>query len=246
MKIAIADIEDLRENIKVIREYANEGIIVVDKEKLTITVQDPANVTLIHLDFLSSGCTEWDVKEKTEFGIDFSNLYEILKIVDKDSIVVFTIGDKKLIIEEKNRSTTTYKIPTIKIEEKIKIPDLNFESCVNIDYKNFKSIINKIDKICESVTFETTNNSFIISAENEIGSSISSEIKQDDDNRLKINKESKVKYGIEYLNKLLKFNNNLVKTIELQFSTDYPLSASFTKVDRFRLNVIQAPRVETG
>ncbi len=64
---------------KSINEFINEGKIKVDKDKMTITGMDAANVCMVDFEFLSANCSEWDVKKELEIPLNMSNL----KITDK-------------------------------------------------------------------------------------------------------------------------------------------------------------------
>ena len=147
-------------------------------------------------------------------------------------------------IQFKGKSTRTFSVPIIDIEEKEqKVPDLNFDVTVTTSSENLNSAIEDADVVAESVTLTGEKDKLTINAEGDL-SKAKIEMKSDEETKIDAPSDPvKAKYSIEYLKKIAS-GSKIASNVSVNFSKDYPLKVAFTEIDKVQLAFILAPRVE--
>lgn len=244
MKLVLAETNYFKDSISIISDLVNEASFKVSPNSLELVAMDPANVAMVIFKLLSSCFTEYDVKEDMNLAINLSNLKQILRRTSSDDVLVMELAkDNRLQIQLKGRSTRTFSIPIIELEEKEqKVPDLSFGSIVKIPCNTFNEAIEDADIVAESVSFESEPKKFTIIAEGDL-SKAKIEIKEDDNVKISAEEKVKSKYSLEYLKKMIG-GSKLSDEVTVQFSKDYPLKIDYKTVDKVLLSFILAPRVE--
>ena len=245
-KIAIADVEQFKKQIKVIQNFVSEIRLKINKDNFGFIEMTPCNVCLLDFKILSSDCIEYDVAEDLEIGLNVSSLYNVLKVINKNDLIVFSVDTEtnKFIIEAKNRNVKKFRIPIIDIETTEKEqPELNFSAKVTTDSKQFKEELKALESVAESVSFNCHKDKLVLNGDGDL-SQLDVEIKADDSTIINNNSDDvvKTKYSIEFLKKILE-GSILTDDIILEFDRDYPLRATFKAVDKFVLEFILAPRI---
>ena len=245
MKLSLAEPGYLKDSISIISELVNEARFKVTPDALELVAMDPANVAMVVFKLLSSSFTEYDVKGDTEISVNLSNLKQILKRAGASDMITLELSsDSQLKIQFKGKSTRTFSVPLIDIEEKEqKVPDLNFDVTVNTASEVLNSAIEDADVVAESVTLIGEKDKLTINAEGDL-SKAKIEIKADEETKIDATADPvKAKYSIEYLKKIIN-GSKIASSVSINFSKDYPLKISYTEVDKVQLAFILAPRVE--
>lgn len=244
-KISLADIEDFKKQIKIAKEFVSEVNLKIDKEDFGFREMTPDNVAMINLKVLNSSCTEYDVEGKTRIGLNIMQLYEVLRVINKNDIIVLTREEDKFIIEAKNKNTKRFSIPIIKLDIKEpKEPDLKFKVKVVTDSKQFKEELKALDTVALSVLFSCHKDKLVLGGYGDI-TKLETTIKEDDNTKVENDTDKVIvsKYSIEFLKKILE-GSILSDDITLEFGKNYPLKATFKGVDKYLLEFILAPRVD--
>jgi len=246
MKLTLAEPTYLKESISIISELVNEARFKVTKDAIELIAMDPANVAMVIFKLLSSAFTEYDVKEDVEIAINLGNLKQIIKRAGSDDMLSLELtSDNKLQITLKGKSTRTFSIPIIELEEKEqKIPELNFDVSINLPSPVLDSAVEDVDIVAESVSFIGEKEKFTVSAEGDL-SKAKVEIEKGDDIKIEAKGTDPVKskYSIEYLKKMITAGK-IADNVDVNFSKDYPLKLEYKVVDKVQLAFILAPRVE--
>ena len=247
MKLTLAEPMYLKESITIISELVNEARFKVTKEAIELVAMDPANVAMVIFKLLSSCFTEYDIKEDIEISINLSNLKQILRRTSANDMLTLELGEEnKLKITLKGRTTRTFSLPIIELEEKDqKVPDLKFQATITTQSSILNDAVADADIIAESVTFEAEPQKFTINAEGDL-SKAKIEIQETENTKIAVEASEKLKskYSLEYLKKMIG-GSKLSEEVSLQFSKDYPLKLEYKAVDKVMLTFILAPRVET-
>ena len=242
-KIVFGD-DILKNSVNVIKGLINEGHVEITTDGIRIIDMDPANVAMVILDIPSSCALEYTIKDKCEFNINLSNLYQVLKnMTNKDIVTIENNKEEpdKINIILKGESHRTYNLPVCEVGNVSKIPELSMESEVTMLSRQFASQINEANTVAESVSFITKKHSFTMVAEGDL-TKCNILNKEGDNIRIVNKKDNEAKYSIEYLMKFAdaKIISNEVK---LEFKDDYPLRVTYEVIDRVKLMFILAPRV---
>ncbi len=247
MKLSLAEPKYLKESISIISELVSEARLKVTKDAIELIAMDPANVAMVIFKLLSSSFVEFDVPKETSVAINLSNMKQVLKRAKSTDTLTLELNDdsNKLVIKMKGKSTRTFSLPIIELEEKDqKIPQLQFPTTITTTSVTLSEAIEDVDIVAESVSFVCENGVFTIEGEGDL-SKAKVEMKADDETTITSDAEGKVKakYSIEYLKKMIS-GSKISDTVKIQFNKDYPLKMEFIDVDKVMLSFILAPRVD--
>ena len=154
-RIALADIELFKKQIKVVKELVNEVRLKINKDDFGFIEMTPCNLALIDFKILSSSCMEYDVKENIEIGLNINSLFNVLKVINKNDIIVLIMDSitNKLIVEAKGKNIKKFKIPIIEIDEtEAKNPELKFDTEIRTESHQLKEELKARKSIEERVT----------------------------------------------------------------------------------------------
>ena len=246
MRLTLAEPSYLKESISIISDLVNEARFKITPNAIELVAMDPANVAMVIFKLLSSSFTEYDVKKDTEIAINLSNLKQVLRRANpKDMLTLELDAENRLKVQLKSNTIRTFNLPIIELEEKEqKVPDLKFPVTIKTSSSILNEAIADVDVVGESVAFIAEPNKFTLQAEGDL-SQAKIEIKEDDETKISMNSDEKVKakYSIEYLKKMIN-GSKLSDDVVVQFNKDYPLKLEYKTVDKVMLSFILAPRVE--
>jgi proliferating cell nuclear antigen len=248
MKLTLAEPRTLVDSINVISDIVNEVRFKIDKEKIGLVAMDPANVAMVDFKLFSSAFSEYNVDKDHEVCISLDALRAVLKRVKPSDILTLELDEEKnkLKVQLKSDNVRTFNLALIDVEEKEqRVPDLNFTASVHTTSMIFDEAIQDADVIADAVVIKAIADKFIVEGESNM-SDVSAEISKDDETVVKLSSsgESKSKYSIEYLKKIIK-GGKLANKVKLQFGNDYPLRIDYLVEDKLNLGFILAPRVAT-
>jgi len=245
MKLTLAEPKFMKESVTIISDLVNEARFKINKNAIELIAMDPANVAMVIFKLLSSTFTEYNVEKEQEIAINLANLKQVMRRASPNDMLSLELEDNKLKITLKGKSTRTFNLPIIELEEKEqKVPDLKFP----VTIKTYSSILNEaiadVDVVGESVAFIAEPKKFTLQAEGDLNQA-KIEIKEDESTKVVTSGEEKIraKYSIEYLKKMIN-GSKISDEVLIQFNKDYPLKLEYKTVDKVILSFILAPRVE--
>jgi proliferating cell nuclear antigen len=119
---------------------------------------------------------------------------------------------------------------------------LDFKATVKTDSSAINDAIEDVDIIGESVAFVAEPKSFKITSKSDL-SQADVELLADEKTTIEAKEETRSKYSIEYLKKMIQ-GAKLADKVVVRFSKDYPLQLDYTVKDKLQLMFILAPRVD--
>ena len=242
MKLTLAKPKLLKDSISIIADLVTEAQFKITPDAIELIAMDPASVAMVTFKLLSSSFEEYDVKEEQTIALNLNNVKQVLKRATNCKITLEILEDKLKFIM-KGKSTKTFMLPLIEIEEsERKMPNLNFEATVVTNSAVLTEAIEDMDIIGESVNLETNKNKFKVSSKGDM-SKADVEIDSDEDTKIISEGKFKSKYSIEYLKKMIQ-GAKLAPKVSLQFANDYPLKVEYKVLNKMQLVFILAPRVE--
>ncbi len=247
MKLTLAEPRYLKESISIISDLVNEARFKITPNSIELVAMDPANVSMVVFQLLSSSFIEYNVEKNVEICINLSNLKQILRRASPNDMLTLELGeDNKMKVQLKSNNVRTFSLPLINLEEKEqKIPNLKFDADIKMPSNVLTEAISDADVVGESVTFMAVPKKFIVQAEGDL-TDAKIEIKEGENVKVGIGsdeKEIKSKYSIEYLKKMISASK-LADEVSIYFNKDYPLKLEYKAVDKLNLSFILAPRVE--
>ena len=247
MKLSLAEPKYLKESISIISELVSEARFKITKDAIELVAMDPANVAMVIFKLLSSAFVEYDIDKEMSVAINLGNMKQVLRRAKPTDTLHLELDNEKnkLIIKLKGKSTRTFSLPILELEEKDqKIPQLQFPVTITTTSSSLSEAIEDVDIVAESVSFITEKNMFTIEGEGDL-SKAKIEMKSDDETKIVCDNEDKIKakYSIEYLKKMISASK-VSDNVKIQFNKDYPLKMEFLDVDKVLLSFILAPRVD--
>ena len=245
MRLTLAEPKYLKDSVSIISELVNEATFKITPNAIELVAMDPANVAMVMFKLLSSCFTEYDVKDNIELAINLNNLKQILRRAKPDDMLSLELEENKLVLQFKSKTTRTFSLPIIELDEKEqKIPDLKFSAVIKAPASLLNEAVEDVDIVAESLTLEAESQKLNIVAEGDL-SKAKIEIKASDEVSINVAGSAKVrsKYSVEYLKKMVG-GSKLADEVYIHFSDDYPLKLEYKSVDKVLLAFILAPRVE--
>tara|TARA_Y100000310_G_scaffold89923_1_gene87072 strand:- start:33098 stop:33925 length:828 start_codon:yes stop_codon:yes gene_type:complete len=246
MKLVLSEPKYFKDSISILSELVTEAKFKVTTDGLELVAMDPANVAMVIFKLLSSSFTECDVKDAEEICINLNSLKQILKRAKAEDILTLeTTDDNKLKIQLKSKTSRSFSIPTLEIDDKDqKVPDLNFPLVIEMKSSLLAEAVEDVSVVAESVTLLGEKTQLSVKAEGDLSKAFI-EIKPSEETAIKAESDDKfkAKYSLEYLKKMIS-GGKLVDNATLSFNTDYPMKLEYKVTDRLLMSFILAPRVD--
>lgn len=245
MRFSLSETKYFKDSITIVADLVTEARFKFTENVMELVAMDPANVAMVIYKVFESAFTVYEFTEETEVGVNLTNLKQILRRVGASDSLDVEIADNKMNIKILGKSTRTFSIPIIDMEERHqKIPELKFPVKVTTSTSILNDAIDDVDIVGESVAFMADAEKLTVAAEGDL-SRVKIEIKKDEatDITSELDAPVKAKYSIEYLKRMVQ-GSKISDKVSLYFNTDYPLKLEFLEVDKVYLGFILAPRVE--
>ncbi|MEK6947669.1 MAG: proliferating cell nuclear antigen (pcna) [Nanoarchaeota archaeon] len=247
MRLTLNEPRFLKDSILIISELVNEANLKFLKDRIELVAMDPANVSMVIFNLLSSAFAEYDVKVEKTIGINLVNLTQILKRVKPTEILTLELDEERNRMHVILKGTTTkkFELSLLDIDEREqKIPNLKFNAKIETNTLMFNDAIEDMDIIGDSLSLSASTNNFLIESEGTVSKG-KVEITSDDETTIQVgDKAVTSRYSIEYLKKIIK-GSKLTNVVSLEFGQDYPLRTEYRVVDKLSLQFILAPRTPT-
>jgi proliferating cell nuclear antigen len=229
------------EIISIISEIVLEVRIKVNSEGMSIVAIDPANVAMVSFKLPATAFSALEVEKEEVLGVSLDSLKSVLRRIKAGSVLNIIKQENMLKLQIQDKIKKEFNLALIEIEtEEKEIPNLEFNSKIEMPSKDFTEAIEDCNVVADACSFVSEPDKFIISGKGSLNS-FKSEYSSDEVNIQA--QESRSKYSLEYLQKIVKATK-LTDKITLNFSTDYPLRIDFM-TPFIDLKFVLAPRVET-
>ena len=244
MKITLSQPQCLKDSIAIISDLVDEAQIKATSKGLELVAMDHANVAMVDFKLLPSLFSEYVIEKETSFGVNLGQLKQALSRARPDDILKLELTQNKLKLEMKSKSTRKFDLPLMdNLDEKEqKVPSLEFGAKIEMDSLALSDAVGDAQIAGESLNFIAEKpKTFKVTAEGDLSKA---EISVDvSDSEVKIEENSKSKYAIEYLKKMIPASK-LADKVKIHFKNDYPLKLEYVSIDKLQLAFILAPRIE--
>lgn len=241
MKLKIDHPKLFSDVIGIISELVLEVKIKVNKEGMSILAVDPANVAMIVFNLPTAAFSQLEVEEEI-VGVNLESLKAILRRCSANSALVMSTEENFLKIEIIDKIKREFTLTMIDLEGKDKpVPNLEFPTKIEMAGIDFEDAIEDCNIVSDSCSFDANADKFSISAKGPLNSA--NLTYSSDEVKIESSIQSKSRYSLEYLQKMVKATKLTDKT-SINFSNDYPLRLEFT-TPLMTLAFILAPRIET-
>lgn len=225
--------------VTIISDLVNEVRLKVNKEGMSLTAIDPANVAMVYFKIPSSLFSQFDLKNDEVLGVNLENLKAVLRRCKPGSSLTLQREDNtlKLGIQDRIKRDFTLALLDIEGDEKT-MPEWEFKSVVKMDSESLVEVIEDCLVVSDACTFIAEPNKFIVEAHglNSARAEFSSdEVEIHSDN-------SMARFSLDYLTKFARGAKISARVI-INFSDNHPMRINFPTGDVL-LSFILAPRIE--
>jgi proliferating cell nuclear antigen PCNA len=243
----INDPKILKNGIAAVYELVKEETSVqLSNDGIMITAMDPAQVSMVIFRLLTPAFEAYKLDKEGVIGIDMERLNQVLKQVNSADSLTIKVDDSMMKIKCKSRSTRTFSIPLMELNEELKKPPtLEFTTRAVISSDVLNQAIEDSSVVADSLIIDADNKLIQFLASGDLGK-VETKLQSEDEavKELNVKEKSRSRYAVDYLKKIMK-GAKLTPDIQLNFRTDYPLQVDFSLQDLVRLSFVLAPRVET-
>lgn len=246
MELVLENPTLLKRSMEVISDLVLEGTIVFKPDYMELVALNSNNVVMVIFRLLSTNFESYTIKEDIQVSLSLEHLSNVLKSCDDKAKLTIHVGEgNKLKITSGSKNKKEFELSLIDFaDDNIqKVPNLNFPVKIVTSSSNLTTAVNDLGFLEEGVSFKVQNGTFSISGRT---NSMSGKIDFTEDIDVKVDDKSKEymsRYSMDYLKKFIKCEK-IVGTVEMSFSSDYPLKIEYKIVDKLLLGFILAPRGE--
>ncbi|MEK6844299.1 MAG: proliferating cell nuclear antigen (pcna) [Nanoarchaeota archaeon] len=225
--------------ISIISELVTEVKIKVNKDGMSLTAVDPANVAMVHFRMPSDLFSEYDLEKEEILGLNLDNLKAVLRRCKPGSSLIIGKNDNmlKLSIHDRIKRDFNLALLDIDVEEK-ELPQWEFNSVIKLNSDSLVEVIEDCLIVSDACSFIAEPTKFIVEA---FGlHSARAEFSSDE---IEIHSgSSSARFSLEYMNKFAKAAK-ISNKAQLSFSNNHPMRIDFT-TGNVMLSFVLAPRIE--
>src|SRR3989338_493679 len=226
--------------VGIISELVIEVRLKVNKEGMSLTAIDPANVAMVYFKIPTDLFSEFLVDKEEILGINLESLKAVLRRCGPGSSLTLEKFENtlKLGIQDRIRRDFTLALMEIESEEK-EMPEWEFKSVIKMDSESFVEVIEDCSVVADACTFHAEPNKFTVEARGPLNSA-KAEFSPDE---VEIHSDtSSARFSLEYLNKFIK-GGRISSRVTINFSDNHPMRINFP-TGNVILSFILAPRIE--
>ena len=236
-----------------LKEILTDGNLIIDENGIKLIAMDSTKSVLIFLKLDASKFEYFYCKERIKIGVNFLNLYKLIKTINNTDTLTFFIhkdNTNKLGIKMNNNIKnieTIYSLNLLDInQDDIDIPPAEFDTELTMPSNDFQKLIRDMVNIGEETEIKSYGNSLIFNCNGDFASQ-SSILNETQDGLHFINNcdENHLVQGLFSLKYLLLFTKctNLCSQIQIYIKNDYPLIIQYTIASLGIIKLCLAPKV---
>lgn len=225
--------------ISIISELVTEVRIKINKEGMSLTSTDPANVAMIYFKIPADLFSEFQLDKDIELGINLDNLKAVLRRCKPGSSLTLQKEDNLLKLGIQDRIKRDFSLALIDIDaEERSLPEWEFNSIIKLNSDSLVEVVEDCSVVSDACTFIAEPNKFVVEAQGL--HSARSEFSSDE---VEIHSgNSAARFSIEYLSKFIK-GAKVSSKAQLSFSDNHPMRLDFP-TGNVMLSFVLAPRIE--
>ncbi len=239
MQLTLENPKIFSDIVTIISELVTEVRIKVNKEGITLTAIDPANVAMVYFKIPSSLFSEFDLDKDVDLGLNLNNLKAVLRRCKPGSALILSKQENMLNLTIKDRIKRDFSLALIDIDmEEKSLPQWEFNSVVHINSETFVEVIEDCSVVSDACTFIAEPNKFVVEAHG-----INSARAEFSTDEAQIHSgNSTARFSLEYLAKFVK-GAKISNKASLSFSDNHPMRLDFPTGEVI-LSFVLAPRIE--
>jgi len=233
--------DDLKQIFGSLKNITDESVkITLESEGILIRTMDRSHVALLDIRIKNSDLSEFELMgDIVEFNINPTDVYNIIKELDKKGDIIFEIKRDFIEISQNGFKTQVKKLE--KNDQDVPLPKIPYNSkFITKDTKHFIDLVKKFESVSDYIKFNQSENKLIFSGSGDQGNT-EFNYSEFADLESKSDIDSITNYSIEYIQVFLKSMVNKKALLIFEYSNEKPLRISLGDNIQYYL----APRIES-
>jgi len=225
--------------ISIISELVKEVKIKVNKEGMSLTAVDPANVAMVYFKIPSDLFVEFNIEKPEVIGVNLDNLKSVLRRCKPGSSLTMQSAENTLKIGIQDTIRRDFSLALIDLEsEEKELKEWEFNSVIKMNSETLSEVIEDCLIVSDACSFIAEPSKFIVEA-----SGLHSSRAEFSSDEVEIHSaNSSARFSLEYLSKFIK-GARVSSRCVLSFSDDHPMRLDFP-TGNVMLSFVLAPRIE--
>lgn len=230
----------LSDMVAIISELVTEVKLRINKDGVSLTALDPANVAMVYFKIPADLFSEFQVEQEEVLGVNLENFRAVLRRSEIGSSIILEKTENLLKIGIHGRIKRDFTLALIDIQGDDKeMPKWEFKSVIKMDSQAFVDVIEDCSVVADACSFIAEPTKFIVEAHGPLNSARSEfsaeEIEIYSDN-------SAARFSLDYLQKFTK-GTKISSRVSISFSDNHPMRIDFP-TGNVMLSFVLAPRIE--
>ena len=239
MRLKLEDPRILAQIVGIISELVKEVRLKINKEGMSLTALDPANVAMVYFNIPGDLFAEFTVEKDEVLGVNLENLNAVMRRCKLGSSLIIEKDENHLKLTINDKIKREFSLALIDVEGDDKqMPSWEFKSVIKMDAQAFVDAIEDCSVVADACTFIAQPDKFIIESSN-----LHSARTEFSNEEVQIFSDaSSARFSLDYLSKFMK-GAKIASKAEINFSDNHPMRLNFPS-GRVMLSFVLAPRVE--
>lgn len=229
----------LADIIGIISDLVNEVRLKINKEGMSLTAIDPANVALVYFKVPADLFSQFEIEKDEVLGLSLESLKAVLRRCGLGSSLTLQKEDNLLKLSINDRIKRDFSLALLDIEgEEKEMPVWEFESVVKMDSEAFVEVIEDCGIVSDACTFIASPTNFVVEA-----SGLNSARAEFSSDEVELHSgNARARFSLSYLAKFVK-GAKISNRATISFSNDHPMRLDFP-TGNVILSFVLAPRIE--
>ncbi len=247
MRAVFEGADIFKKSMKAIGKLIDEGVFVFDGEGLKLRATDPSKIAMVDFFLPRHAFREYDVSEEVKVGLNIDDVLNALKRAKATEEVHLSLSEdgSRFTIELVGKARRRFVLPVLDIAgTELPTPKLTFTATAKILAEVVENAFKDADAFASHVTFDMTEESFVIKASGAKGEYVL-ELKKGVHDALldlTVSEPARASYPLDYLQDMVS-EVSKTSSITLAIKTDAPLKLSYSFGDASFVYYL-APRIE--
>lgn len=239
MQLTLPNPKIFSDLVTIISELVTEVRVKVQREGVSVTAIDPANVSMIYFKIPSDLFSEYNLDKDESLGVNLNDLKAVLRRCKPGSSLILEKQDNMLKIGLRDRIKRDFSLALLDLDADDKqLPQWEFNSVVHLNSETLSEVIEDCAVVSDACTFMAEPDKFIVEAHGL--NSARAEFSSDEAEIHSAN--SIARFSLEYLSKFIK-GAKISSRSTLSFSNNHPMRLDF-HTGNVILSFVLAPRIE--
>jgi len=233
--------------IAALSTMVDEATFIFTPEGVKMRAMDPSRIAMVDFEMPSSSFEEYECEAEARAGVNLDQFDKMVKRASSSEKLELELkpGEGKLRIKFKDKVVRGFAIPLLDLgQEELPTPRISFNAQARLLADAVKDALKDAELVSDHVKIQATPSELMFYASSDKGES-STTFSKDGGALLELNvkEPSRAMYSLSYLTDMMKAAG-AADIMELQFSTNIPLTLIFDLPGGGKIQYWLAPRLE--